>query len=80
MSQAELAERLQVSRQTIISMEKGSPKVSIGVVFEAACLLGVPLLAHDQELLSKWEAVLVGFEAVLPARVSSKNVEVDDDF
>lgn len=79
-SQAELAERLQVSRQTVIAMEKGSGKVAVGVVFEAANLLGIPVVAQEQDLLNRWQTVLSGFEAILPSRINNKNTEVDDDF
>jgi DNA-binding XRE family transcriptional regulator len=80
MSQKELAQRLDASRQTIIALEKGDAKVGIGTVFEAAHIVGIPLLSDDKEKLNQWQAVLSGFTALLPKRTHSKKVEIDDDF
>ncbi len=80
MSQLELAERLGVSRQTVMALEKGSPKVGAGILFEAAHIMGVPLLSEDAKNLNQWQAVLAGFTAILPARIHSKKMEINDDF
>ena len=44
MSEADLAARIGIARSTLQLIEKGHPKVEIGLMFEAATLLGVPLL------------------------------------
>ena len=41
MSQTELSRRLGVSRSTVIALEKGTAKVSVGTVFEAATIVGI---------------------------------------
>ena len=79
-SQLNLAERLNVSRYSVMAIERGDPKVAIGVVFEAAVIVGVPLLAQDKQELQKLEHTLAGFNAVLPKRVHSKNEPIDDNF
>lgn len=79
-SQAELALRLQVTRQTVGAIEKGDPKVAVGTVFEAAYLLGIPLFSHDKQQLSKWQTILGEFNAVLPQRTRSKKLKVSNEF
>ena len=44
---AELAERTGISRGTLRRVEKGDPKVEIGIVFEAATLVGINLFEAD---------------------------------
>ena len=80
MSQKELATRLDTSRQTVIALEKGNVNVNIGTVFEAAHIVGIPLLSDDKEKLNQWQAVLSGFTSLLPKRIHSKKVEIDNDF
>lgn len=80
MSQIDLAVRLGVSRQTVIAIEKASPQVSVGIVFEAAHIVGVPLLSDSQDSLNQWQTVLSGFNALLPQRIHTKQVDIDDDF
>lgn len=79
-SQLELAKRLKVTRQTLIAIEKGDPKVSVGTVFEAAYVLGIPLFSEDNDHLSKWQTILSGFSALLPDRTRRKKQKVGDDF
>lgn len=52
LSAAELAERAGISRGTLQRIEKGDPKVEIGVMFEAATLVGVNLFDADNGRLS----------------------------
>lgn len=79
-SQANLAECLGVSRQTVMAMENGQSTVAIGQVFEAAYLLGVPLMANDNSQLTQWSTILAGFAGILPQRVRQKKVDLDDSF
>ena len=79
-TQAGLAERLGVSRQVVIAIEKGSLTVAIGTVFEAARIVGVPVLSYSDKQINQWQRVLDGFEALLPERIKTKNIEFDDDF
>lgn len=80
-SQAALAERAGVSINTLRSVERGSPTVAIGIVFELASLLGIDLLgaapADLPGLVSRGQDRL----ALLPSRVRSRvSDEVEDDF
>lgn len=79
-SQAELAERLGVTRQTVIAIEKGDSKVMIGTVFEAAYILGIPIFSEDDKSLSKWQTLLSGFSGLLPKRSHRKKPKVSNDF
>ncbi|MBP9725841.1 MAG: helix-turn-helix transcriptional regulator [Gammaproteobacteria bacterium] len=79
MPQSELAERLNVSRQTVMAIEKGRPNVAVGVVFEAARILGIPLLNEEKKVISRWQELLGEFQALMPSRVD-KGKEIDDDF
>ena len=80
MSQAELSQRLGVSRHTVITLEKGDPKVSVGTVFEAATIVGIPLLAEDQHALNRLATTVANLASVLPERGRRKKVAVRDDF
>lgn len=80
LSQAGLAGRLGVGRHTVMSIEKGDPKVAVGAVFEAATILGVPLLAEDAVGLTRLSSAVAGLATVLPQRVGRKKTVLDDDF
>ena len=80
MSQAQLSRRLGVSRYTVIALEKGGPKVSVGTVFEAATIVGIPLLADDQGALNKLATTVANLTSILPERGRRKKVALQDDF
>ena len=80
MSQAELSRRLGVSRYTVIALEKGDPKVGVGTVFEAATIVGIPLLADDQRALNKLATTVANLTSILPERGRRKKVVLQDDF
>jgi transcriptional regulator with XRE-family HTH domain len=80
MSQSDLAERLGVSRYSVIAIEKGDPKVSIGTVFEAATIVGIPILSSDREELKGLANSILGLRSVLPQRSGRKKSKVNDDF
>ncbi|WP_296311951.1 helix-turn-helix transcriptional regulator [Pseudomonas sp.] len=48
----ELADRLGIDRGTVQRLEKGNPKVELGIAFEACALLGIPLFVEDDRLLT----------------------------
>ncbi len=79
-SQNDLAERLNVSRYTIMAIEKGDPKVTVGAVFEAAAIVGIRLLADDQENLQKLAKSITQFNTLLPKRIRRKDEPIDDNF
>ena len=80
MSQAELSQRLGMSRYTVIALEKGEPRVGVGTVFEAATIVGIPLLAGDQRELNKLATTVAYLTSLLPDRSRRKKVVLDDDF
>lgn len=46
---ADLGMRIGAGPRTVTAIERGSPGVSIGTVFSAASVLGVPLFGDDDE-------------------------------
>jgi transcriptional regulator with XRE-family HTH domain len=75
----ELAERVGVTRVTIHRIEQGDPRVGLGIAFEAAAVLGVPLFDEDPSRRRLEAARTADRLAVLPARVR-KPLKVSDDF
>ena len=80
MSQEELARRLGVSRLTVRAIEKGSPTVALGTVFEAAVVVGIPLLAEDRSELGQLATSVAAIAQILPKVGRGKVRNVDDDF
>lgn len=80
MTQAELGERIDVSRATIAAIEKGKPNVAIGSVFEAATIVDVPLMGNEPARTATLAQVLAKLVNVLPANVGQAKVVLDDDF
>lgn len=80
MSQNELAHRIGVTRPTIVAIEKGSPKVAVGSVFEAAVTVGIPILAEDQRELDRLATSIAAISRVVPERARRRKRKVDDDF
>jgi hypothetical protein len=60
-------------------VERGDPTVSLGVAFEAATLVGVPLFHEDRSRLSLEAARVEDRLAVLPRSVR-RPARVEDDF
>jgi len=76
----ELAERAAISVVTLRQVERGSPTVAIGTVFELATLVGLPLLgatdrAQSIEIRDRARDRLM----LLPARVREPSTRPDDD-
>ena len=65
----ELAERVGATHVTIRRVERGNPRVAVGVAFEAASLVGVPLFHPDHERRELEEAWVANRLALLPSRV-----------
>jgi len=78
-TEAELAERVGVSRPTIVNLEAGRSGVAIGTVLEAATLVGVPLFTDDAERRASYGALKSTELALLPATARPRRA-VDDDF
>ena len=79
-SEYELAERAGVSRQTVQRMEKGDPTCSLGLVFEAAALVGVRLFDSDRATLASHLERTDDVLTLMPKSVHKTNKAVDDDF
>ena len=80
MTEADLAERLDVSRPTVRRIERGSPGVAIGTVFDASALLGVPLFAIDADRVALERERATNALRLLPTKVRRSGAELDDDF
>ena len=76
----ELGERVGASARTITKLEHGSPSVAIGIAFEAATMLGVPLFGTDGPGLSRLAREGREVLALLPSRVYHSREPDDDDF
>ncbi len=80
MSEADLAARVGVARSTLQQIEKGDPRVEIGLVFEAATLTGVDLFAPEPSRLGAEIRRIDDHLALLPKAVRRSRREVKDDF
>jgi transcriptional regulator with XRE-family HTH domain len=75
----ELAERVGVSHVTMRKVERGDLTVALGIAFEAAAVVGVPLFHEDRSRRSLEASRVDDRLAVLPQLVR-KPLKVDDDF
>ena len=75
-----LAERAGISRDMLHRIEKGDPRCEIGVVFELAAILGVPLFEPGLDALRQRNRGIEDTLALLPKAVHAPRVEVKDDF
>ena len=76
----DLAERAAISVSTLRNAERGEPTVAVGVMFELATLLGVPLFAEDRAQVGDLLEVERRRAALLPQRVRAAAGLIDDDF
>ncbi len=75
-----LAERAGISRDLLYRIEKGDPRCEIGVVFELAAILGIPLFEPDLSALQSHHRAMRDRLALLPKAVHVSHSEVKDDF
>lgn len=78
-SATELAERVGVTRKTLRKVEAGDLTVGLGVAFEAAAIVGVPLFEAEPSRLTADLDRARSQLALLPDRVR-RSAEVNDDF
>jgi transcriptional regulator with XRE-family HTH domain len=64
-----LARRIGITVPTMRKIEQGDPTVALGVTFEAASVLGLPIFGKDADRRSLESRWLDDRLAVLPARV-----------
>lgn len=79
-SEQNLAARAGISRATLQKIEAGEMSPSIGLVFEVAALVGVPLFVQDSRALATSIELAQSKIALLPKRIKNKTKAVDDDF
>lgn len=75
-----LAERAGISTDTLLKVEGGDPTVSLGVAFDVATLVGVPLFFEEPSRLASEVARNRDRVMLLPQRVRESKSEGDDDF
>ena len=76
----ELAARVGISRSTLQRIEKGDPKVEIGLMFEAAAVVGVKLFDADEKGVAGLSERTDDRIALLPKHVYKAGKKVVDDF
>ena len=76
----ELAERVGISRATLQKIEKGDMSCAIGLVFEVATLVNIPLFEQDIYPLFKQVEHMRDKVALLPQRIRARHIAVDDNF
>ena len=80
MTEHELADRLGIARSTLQRVERGHPKVEIGIMFEAAALVGIKLFDSDEKGVTTLSARLDDRIAVLPKHIYKTGKKVKDEF
>ncbi|WP_374248650.1 helix-turn-helix transcriptional regulator [Thermomonas sp.] len=75
-----LAERAGISRDMLYRIERGDPRCEIGVVFELAAILGVPLFEPELGALQQRSREVEARLALLPKAVHASGSDVKDDF
>ncbi|MCK5097535.1 MAG: helix-turn-helix transcriptional regulator [Desulfobacteraceae bacterium] len=79
-SEQNLADRAGISRATLQKIERGEMTCAIGLVFEAATLVGLNLFEQDRLPLSISIENANNKIALLPRRIKPETKAVDDDF
>lgn len=80
MTEEDLAGRAGISRRTLQKIERGDLKCEIGLVFEVANLVGVPLFGEEEHAnLARNKNRVDDKLALLPKRIR-RIVKVDDEF
>ena len=80
MTQTDLAKRAGIGRNLLSRIENGEPSCEIGVVFEVAFLLGIPLFSESDSDRSRLQANLLKQDSLLPERQRKTKVVINDDF
>lgn len=80
MTAQDMAARLGIDRSTLQRLERGDPKVELGLAFEACAVLGIPLFEEDAQGIAMRLDEAGKRLALLPRRVRSKQLSISDDF
>lgn len=76
----ELAERAGISTSTLLKVEQGDPSVTLGVAFDVATLVGVPLFNADRSALGVELTRRRDRLTLLPQRVREPEGDLDNEF
>jgi transcriptional regulator with XRE-family HTH domain len=76
----ELAKRAGISTSTLLKVEQGDPSVTLGVAFDVATLVGVPLFYEDRAGLRAELARRRDRLALLPQRVREPKDDLGNEF
>jgi len=79
-SEMNLTERAGISRATLQKIEVGDMTPGIGLVFEVAALVGVPLFEQDSQRFANNIESTQSKLALLPKRIRKQTKAADDDF
>lgn len=79
-SERDLADRAGMARSTLQRIEKGDLTCEIGLVFEAATIVGITLFDDDSRFLTMQIERADDKIALLPKAVHKPKKIVDDDF
>ena len=79
-SERELATRAGVSRYTVQKIERGDMTCALGLVFEAASLVGIHLFEADNSPLARQLRAVDDRIALLPKHTYAPRQVVHDDF
>lgn len=79
-SERELADRAGITPFTLRKVEAGDPTVALGIAFEVAALVNVPLFYEDAARLAESAARVTAQATLLPRRVRRPTTDVNDDF
>jgi transcriptional regulator with XRE-family HTH domain len=77
---ADLAAKVGISLPTLRGVEQGAPTVGIGIVFELATIVGIPLFDMSPAELREVRARTSDRLALIPQRVHDQTDASDDDF
>lgn len=80
MSEKDLCARVGIARGTLQKIERGNPVVEIGLVFEAATIVGLPLFEPEATSLAPHISRIRDKLALLPTYIRKPKSEVNDDF
>lgn len=80
LSANELAARVGISRDLLHRIEAGDPRCGIGVVFEAATVVGVTLFEPESSRLAERRAQQAETLNLMPKSIRKGRADVSDDF
>lgn len=79
-TEQDLATRAGISRSTLQKIEKGDPGCALGLVFEAAVLVGMELFEQEGPAFARLAGQTRAHLTLLPRRIRPATRVVDDDF